>query len=159
MLYVFFFLLFFYNQNIRITFSFPPIYSSLSTTCLSTYLLEHFFSYLLMTRQQHVNPDIIKLPILIIPKYLFKFTHFTYFFMGRKKNLDIFIVYNRILFIRYLNIYFIMVDIKFIRKPSRKGEHPDDYNIKIPRLYIRNQIVDPTIAYEIRMIPIPKKKP
>ena len=52
-----------------------------------------------------------------------------------------------------------MVDVKFRRAPSKKGEHPDDYNIKIPRLYIRNGLIDPNIIYEWRGEPVGKKKP
>ena len=40
-----------------------------------------------------------------------------------------------------------MVELQFIRKPSKKGDHPDDYNVKLPRLYIRNHIIDPNKKY------------
>ncbi|HME50880.1 MAG TPA: hypothetical protein VKM55_01560 [Candidatus Lokiarchaeia archaeon] len=38
--------------------------------------------------------------------------------------------------------------VRFSRKPAKMGQ---DYIISIPRLYIRNGIVDPNETYEIYM--------
>ena len=63
------------------------------------------------------------------------------------------------IFIDYFNILIIMVDIKFIRKPFKKGDHIDDYAFKIPRVYIRNDLINPDITYEVKVCPIKKSKP
>lgn len=42
-----------------------------------------------------------------------------------------------------------MIEIKFIRKPAKTGEHPDDYSFKIPRNYIYNGLINRDKYYEV----------
>lgn len=51
-----------------------------------------------------------------------------------------------------------MVVIKFERSPSKKGEHPDDYIFKIPRNYIRNELINPNKTYWVICEEIKKPK-
>jgi hypothetical protein len=44
--------------------------------------------------------------------------------------------------------------IKFTRKPAKMGE---DYIFWIPRVYVKNGLVDPTVEYEIYLKKIQKK--
>nr|MDO8114224.1 hypothetical protein [Candidatus Sigynarchaeota archaeon] len=45
--------------------------------------------------------------------------------------------------------------VKFTRKPAKMGE---DYIFWIPRVYIKNGLVDPTIEYEIYLKKVVKKE-
>jgi len=45
--------------------------------------------------------------------------------------------------------------VKFIRKPAKMG---DDYIFWIPRVYIKNGLVDPEAEYEIFLRKVPKKE-
>ena len=45
--------------------------------------------------------------------------------------------------------------VKFTRKPAKMG---DDFIFWIPRVYIKNGLVDPSVEYEIYLKKIPEKK-
>ena len=44
--------------------------------------------------------------------------------------------------------------VKFTRKPAKMGE---DYIFWIPRVYVRNGLVDVSVEYEVYLKKIPKK--
>lgn len=50
-------------------------------------------------------------------------------------------------------------EIKWVRSPTKKGGHKDDYVLSIPRNYIRTGYVDPDMVYEVTLKPIYKKNP
>jgi hypothetical protein len=45
--------------------------------------------------------------------------------------------------------------VKFMRKPAKMGE---DYIFWIPRVYIKNGLVDPGVEYEVYLKKRPKKQ-
>ncbi|MEX2680394.1 MAG: hypothetical protein Q6373_002245 [Candidatus Sigynarchaeota archaeon] len=45
--------------------------------------------------------------------------------------------------------------VKFMRKPAKMG---DDYIFWIPRVYIKNGLVDPSVEYDVYLRKRPKKQ-
>ena len=47
-----------------------------------------------------------------------------------------------------------VINLKFARKPAKMGE---DYIFWIPRVYVKNGLVDPTAEYVVYLVKVPKK--